>query len=242
LTYYEANALRFFITKGRNTPVRVAKTLKNAASTRLPELLLAVLLCAVSSASLAGALYKWVDENGAVRYSDQLPPDQSKKKHQQLNSQGMVLTTQEAAKTPEELAIEAESKRKLEEEQSEAARIKAMQEKQDRVLLLTFSTEEELAHARDSRMEVIDSVIRLIVGNIETTQGQLDQLLDRAEKSYLSQGAEIPGGLAQKIEHFQRKIQSRNRQLELKMNEKDKIRRRYESDLERFRLLKSASN
>jgi hypothetical protein len=191
---------------------------------------------------MAGALYKWVDENGAVRYSDQLPPAQSRKKHQQLNSQGMVLTTQEAAKTPEELAIEAESKRKLDEEQREAARLKAIQDKQDRVLLLTFSSEEELAHARDSRIEVIDSVIRLIAGNIETTQGKLDELMDRAQKGYLSQGADIPGGLAQKIEHFQRKIESRNLQLELKMDEKDKVRKRYELDLERFRLLNSASN
>jgi hypothetical protein len=222
--------------------VCVAKTLKNATSTRFPGLLLGILLCTISSASLAGALYKWVDENGAVRYSDQLPPAQSRKKHQQLNSQGMVLTTQEAAKTPEELAIEAESKRKLDEQQGEAARLKAIQDKQDRVLLLTFSTEEELRHARDSRMEVIDSVIRLIAGNIETTQGKLDELMDRAQKGYLSQGVEIPGGLAQKIEHFQRKIESRNAQLELKMDEKDKVRQRYELDLERFRLLKSASN
>lgn len=222
--------------------MRVARTLKNAASTRFPELLLVVLLGTISSASLAGPLYKWVDENGAVRYSDQLPPSQTGKRHQQLNSQGIVLTTKDAAKTSEELAIEAESKRKLEEQQREEARLKATQDKQDRVLLLTFSSEEELEHARDGRMEVIDSVIRLIAGNIETAQSQLDQLTDRAQSSYTSKGADIPGGLAQKIEHFQRKIESRNEQLQLKIDEKEKVRQRYELDLERFRLLKSASN
>ena len=55
----------------------------------------------------AGALYKWVDENGQIRYSDRLPPTQVRRKHQQLNSQGVVLSTKEAAKSAEQLAAEA---------------------------------------------------------------------------------------------------------------------------------------
>ena len=222
--------------------MRVARTLNNAGSTRLPELLLAVLLCAVSSTSMAGALYKWVDENGNVRYSDRLPPDQNKNKHQQLNSQGMVVSTRDAAKSPQQIAIEAESKRKLEELQSEQARIKSIQDKHDRVLLLTFSSEEELERARDNRMQVLESVIRLIAGSIETTQGKLDRLTNRAQDAYISKGKEVPGGLAQKIEHFEHKIESRDAQLQLKQTEKKKVRQKYEVDLERFRLLRSASN
>ena len=222
--------------------MRVAMTLKNARSTRLPELLLAVLLCAVSSTSMAGALYKWVDENGNVRYSDRLPPDQNKNKHQQLSSQGTVLSTRDAAKSPEENAIEAESKRKLEEQQREEARIITERRKQDRVLLLTFSSEEEIENARDNRLQVMDSVIRLIGSSIESTQGKLDKLTGRAQDAYISKGKEIPGGLAQKIEHFERKIESRDAQLQLKQADKEKVRQKYEGDLERFRLLRSASN
>jgi hypothetical protein len=222
--------------------VRVAMTLKNAGSARLLDLLLAVLLCAVSSTSTAGALYKWVDENGKVRYSDRMPPDQKKNKHQQLNSQGMVLSTRDAAKSPEEIAIEAESKNKLEELQREEKRVKAIQDKHDRVLLLTFSSEEELEHARESRMQVMDSFILLIESSIESTQGKLDGLTSRAQEAYISKGEEVPGGLAQKIEHFERKIESRDSQLRLNKMEKEKIRQTYETDLERFRLLRSASN
>ena len=222
--------------------MRVAMTLKNAGSTRLPELLLAVLLCAVSSTSMAGALYKWVDEKGNVRYSDRLPPDQNKKKHQQLSSQGVVLSTKDAAKSPEEIAIEAESTRKLEEQQREQTSIKSEQDKQDRVLLLTFSSEEEIEGARDNRIQAVDSVIRLIESSIESTQGTLDGLTDRAQEAYISKSKEIPGGLAQKIEHFERKIESRDAQLQLKQAEKEKVTQKYKVDLERFRLLRSASN
>ena len=191
---------------------------------------------------MAGALYKWVDENGAVRYSDQLPPKQSQKGHQQLNSQGVVLTTKEAARSPEEVAIEAEAQRTLEKQQREEARLKTIQDQQDRVLLLTFSSEEEIEHARENRIEVIDSVIRLIQNSIEGTQSQLDKLNNSAQVGYIAKGKEVPGGLAQKIEHFQRKIENRSAQLEAREEEKDKISAKYDLDLERFRLLRSASN
>jgi len=222
--------------------VRVAMTLKNAGSARLPGLCLAGLLCVFNTPSMAGALYKWVDENGAVRYSDQLPPKQSQKGHQQLNSQGMVLSTKEAARSPEEIAIEAEAQRTLEKQQREEARLKTIQDQRDRVLLLTFSSEEEIEHARENRIEVIDSVIRLIQNSLEGTQSQLDQLNHSAQVSYTSKGKEVPGGLAQKIEHFQRKIENRSAQLEAREEEKDKISAKYDLDLERFRLLRSASN
>lgn len=222
--------------------MRVAITLKKTGISHWSALALGALLWAAGSHSMAATLYKWVDENGAVHYGNQLPPAQSKKGHQQLNSQGMVLTTKEASKPPEELAEEAEKQRKLEEQQAEEARLKRIQDREDRVLLLTFSTEEELEHARDNRIEVINSVIRLIRSSIETTQEKLDKLEHHAAQNYTSKGKQIPGGLAQKIEHSDRKIANRSAQLEAKIAEREKIRQKYELDLERFRLLKSASN
>jgi hypothetical protein len=210
--------------------------------TLLPVLLLALILFAFSKQASAGALYKWVDENGQIRYSDRLPPNQVKRKHQQLNSQGVILSTKEAAKSDEELAAAAEAKRKLEEEQAAEAKIREAQFKLDQVLLLTFSTEEELTLTRDDRLEVLESVIQLINKSIDSTQQQLDQLQTSADEIYLSKGKEVPGGLAQKIEHFTRKVENRSGQLEAKMAEKSKINNQYRVDLARFRELKVEKN
>ncbi len=190
----------------------------------------------------AARLYKWVDEDGNVRYSDRLPPSQVKKRHQQLNRQGVVVTTTDDARSAEEIAAEAERKRREDEAAAEAARLKAIQDKKDNVLLMTFSSEEELAIARDNRIDVLDSVIGLIEKSIEATQQKLEELQQNADEGYLSKGKEVPGGLAQKIEHFTRKIESRNEQLQLKLDEKAKINAQYEADLERFRLLRAQSN
>ncbi len=206
----------------------------------LPLVLLFTALGLTGGKASAAALYKWIDENGQVRYSDRLPAQQVKKKHQQLNRQGVVISTTEEARSEEELAAEAEAKRKQEEETAEAARLKAIQDKKDQVLLLTFSSEEELGIARNNRIDVLDSVIRLINKSIATSQQKLDQLQTSAEQNFTSQGKEVPGGLAQKIEEFTRKIENRTAQLELKMEEKEKINEQYEIDLARYRELKGA--
>ncbi len=203
---------------------------------------LALVLCALSAPVSSASLYKWIDENGQVRYSDRLPPNQVKKKHQQLSKQGVVLSTTEDARSEEEIAEELEKQQALESERAEQARLKQIQDKKDQVLLLTFSSAEEIDLAREDRLAVVDSVIRLIEKSIASTQKKLDELQANADEVYLSQGKEVPGGLAQKIEHFTRKIENREAQLELKLDEKAKINARFDSDLERFRLLKSEQN
>ena len=228
--------------QGSNIILRAVSNHLEPRLTLLPVLLLALILLAFSKQAGAGALYKWIDENGQIRYSDRLPPNQVKKKHQQLNSQGVVLSTKEAAKSDEELAAEAEAKRKLEEQQAREAKLKEAQDKKDQVLLLTFSSEEELGLARDNRLEVLDSVIQLINKSIATTQQQLEELMANADEIYLSRGKEVPGGLAQKIEHFTAKLESRYAQLELKMEKKEQINEQYALDLARYRELTTEKN
>lgn len=202
-----------------------------------PALLAALIMSASAFPVDAGKLYKWVDENGNIRYSDQIPPNQVKRGHTELNSQGVVMSTQDKAKTEAELAAEAKARREQEAREAEQARLKKIQQQKDQVLLMTFSSEEELELARQDRVEVLESVIKLITNSIETYQEKLATLQDNADKNFLSQGKEVPGGLAQKIEHAQRKIETRTRQLEQKMAEKEKINKKYQLDLARYREL-----
>ena len=214
--------------------------------TASPILLSAFLITAtlgtVSVTASAGALYKWVDEDGKTRYSDRLPAAQANKKHQQLSTQGLLLHTTEAAKSETELAAEAAAKLKLEEEQAKADELKELQYKKDQVLLLTFSSEKELEQVRNDRIAVLDSVIQLISKSLVTTNQEMEILQTSSEQLYLAKGLEIPGGMAQQIEHFSRKMKIRKGQMDLKMLEKEKINQQYEIDLARFRQLKTETN
>jgi hypothetical protein len=204
--------------------------------------LLWLLLACLPLQLSAGALYKWVDEDGQVRYSDRVPPEQKNKQHQQLNSQGVVLSTSKApepVKTEEELAAEAEAKLKQEAKDKAEALVREEQQKKDQVLLMTFSSEKEMEIVRDNRLAVLDSVITLIAKSITKTEEQLQVVQTSAEQNFTSKGEEIPGGLAQKIEHFQRKIENRTAQMERKKIERARLDEQYAFDLARFRLLQS---
>ena len=196
-----------------------------------------LLLLGIPASASAATLYKWVDENGEVRYSDRMPANQAKLEHQTLNPQGVVISTKAAAKTEEEIKAIKEAKKELQAKQEVERQNKEAQGRLDRVLLLTFSSEKEMSRVKNDRIDVLDSVIRLIYKSIAATEERLFRFQSIAEKQYISQGKEVPGGLAQNIEESTRKLKNREKQLSLKLGEKFKIEAQYEVDVARFRLL-----
>ena len=201
------------------------------------KILVCLVLLGISVTASAGKLYKWIDENGEVRYSDRMPANQIKREHQTLNAQGIVVTTKAAAKTEEEIKATKEAKKELQAKQEVERQNKEAQGRLDRVLLLTFSSEQEMSRVKKDRIDVLDSVIRLIYKSIAATEGRLIRFKNTAEQQYISQEKEVPGGLAQNIEESTRKLQNREKQLSLKLGEKFKIEAQYEVDVARFRLL-----
>ena len=201
--------------------------------------MLCLILLGICTAASAARMYKWIDENGHMRYADRLPPSQLKRQYQTLNAQGVVVSTRKAAKTEEEIKALKDAEKLLQAKQEIEKREQEAQGKLDRVLLLTFSSEKELSRVKDDRIEVLDSVIRLIYKSIASTQDRLLRLEGDAKQQYTSKGREVPGGLAQNIEESIRKIDNREKQLQVKLEEKYKIQGQFEIDVARFRLLHS---
>ncbi len=224
-------------TEAREHRICVMKIHANISKITSPGVLACLILLGISTTADAGKLYKWVDENGEVRYSDRMPASQIKRKHHTLNAQGIVVATQEAAKTEEEIKAGKEAAKELQARQEVERQNKEAQGKLDRVLLLTFSSEQEMSRVKNDRIEVLDSVIRLIYKSIATTEERLKRFENIAQQQYISKKKEVPGGLAQNIEESSRKLNNREKQLSLKLGEKYKIEAQYEIDVARFRLL-----
>lgn len=205
-------------------------------NTHITQLLLSISLCTFVTLAQAASLYKWVDDDGAIRYTGQAP---IQKAYELLNSHGVVIRSAEAPKTKQELADEKKANKIAQKKLAEEKREKQAQDARDRVLLMTFSSEEELKLVRNNRIEVIDSVIRLIGKNIVSSKQRLADLETNAETNYRSKGLEVPGGLAQNIEHLANKVDSQNRQQQQKQAEKDKINQQFNLDIKRYRTLKN---
>ncbi len=132
------------------------------------------------STTAYGKLYKWVDEDGKVHYSDKMPPDQIKHAHQELNEQGVVKEKVERALTPEERKAKAEELRK-QRELEEQKRLEAERIEKERLTLLkSYSNAEQILHLKNERISALHRNIELAEENLTIQHKNLDDMLKRA--------------------------------------------------------------
>ncbi len=181
-----------------------------------------------------GRLYKWVDENGHVYYSDKLPPSAVKKPHAVLNKQGVVVKRTGRAKTAEEIAREEELKRLREKQQ----RMMEMQKARDKVLLSTFRSEDDIIMARDGQLATYDAQIRISYNNIERLKSWLEVQKKRAA-ALERKGRKVPKKMLAEIENTRRQIKANYESIIRQEEAKKLLREKYAADLQRFRELKA---
>ncbi|WP_374352040.1 DUF4124 domain-containing protein [Chitinimonas sp.] len=113
------------------------------------------LLFALTALPASAAIYKWVDENGKVQYSDKPPPTPAKQGLTEMNSQGMRVKQVEGLLTPEQRAAKEAELAKQKEEQ------RALEEsrRKDRALVESFSNTAEIDRIRDQSLEQLQASI-----------------------------------------------------------------------------------
>jgi hypothetical protein len=222
-TAYKINQHHWRRTNMRTTKMRViSKTLS-----------LAVLLLLITPA-LAGKLYRWVDENGKVHYSDKIPPQHADLSHDRLSNRGIRTSSMPRAKTEEELQRE----RELERLRAQQQELIEKQLAEDRVLLRTFRSEDDIILARDGKIEAIDVMIRVIQSNIRRYQAKLADMQRRA--ATLEKTARpVPGHLIDGIDNTLSSINKAYSAINRKEQEKLVISDVFARDQKRFRELKN---
>lgn len=197
------------------------------------------LLCVFSTQSFAAdsGLFRWVDENGVVHYGDHVPPKYSKVERQVLNRQAVVIDTLAAEKTKEQLALEAEERKR----QAELRKQAAAKAHRDRILLSTYTSAQEIDLALEQAKNRIDKQIDVVDINIKNLRSQRSTILDRL--SYYSENeidtsadtvAELEQQLLKTNDDLTNVISTKN-----KFNrEKDNLSARFLGDKEQFIKLK----
>jgi len=197
------------------------------------------LLCASLWLSMstpqAGKLYKWVDENGQIRYGDRVPPQYAKRSNETLNKQGVVVDRKARAKTEEEIAEE----RRLAAIKAEQERKHREQEHQDRILLDTFTNEDEMILTRDGKIEAIEAVIRVTKSRTEKIKQRLAKQKLRAANLERA-GKPVPPKLQQSIRESRRQIRYNSDYVANRRKAQQEIREKFAQDIKRFRKLKMA--
>jgi len=183
----------------------------------------------------AGKLYKWVDDNGQTRYGDRIPPQYAKKSNKTLNKQGVVVESKAAAKTREQIAEEKRlAKRKAEQESK-----RQQQAHLDRILLDTFTNEDEMILTRDGKIQAIEAVIRVTNSRTEKIKQRLEKQQLRAASLERS-GKAVPPKLQQGIRESRMQIRYNSDYVSNRRKAQQAIRKKFELDIKRFRSLKMA--
>jgi len=196
-----------------------------------------ILLLALPISAMGGKMYRWVDAEGRVQYSDRVPPEQQAKGHSRLDKSGIELETVEAAKSKEEVQKELAREKALKRLRAEQQRLIDKQKAADRVLLRTFRSEDDIKMARDGKLTAIDVHIQVIRGNIKRLKNRLEEL-QKGAADMERQGRTPSKNYLHDMTSLHQQIKDAYASIIVKERNKDTIWVNHEDDLQRFRTLK----
>ncbi len=195
-----------------------------------------IITSAISGLMLTGTAQArmkcWTNNEGVRECGDRVPPEFAQQGHEEIGKGGLVREKTERAKTPEELAEEARLA-KMEEEQLKAEEEKKLQ---DRILLETFSSEQDIERARDDRITALESTIKLTGARNQKIQVDLDKRISKAAADERA-GKAPSDALLKDIDSLKRQIKNNNDFINDKRKEQEDIRQEFALDIERFRQL-----
>jgi hypothetical protein len=202
--------------------------------------LLALLCCVVAADVGAQAndsknrrTYKWTDERGVIHYGDAIPPQFAQREKKVLNNQGVEVQRQAAELSPEEAAELAERNRQ-----------DSKRKQHDMFLLTTYTSVKDIEQVRDTRLDQVNGQVRAAEAYIENLETRLASLRDRsmvfAPYSDKAGARRMPDALAEEIVRTLSELRSQRGTLERKRGEHTVMTAQFQSEINRFRELKSA--
>jgi hypothetical protein len=185
----------------------------------------------------AQKLYRWVDKDGVVRYSDQVPPDAVNEERQTLDRRGMTVDRIDRAMTPEERAAH-----ELElAEQARIARDAEEQRKLDAILLGSYQSEADLERTYKERFALAEQGLEAVQIGISSQEKSLADFLAHAADLERN-GKPINDKLKLSIDTARKQVTQQRTQLAKRQTEQAALQREYFLTLERYRALKEPAS
>jgi hypothetical protein len=193
---------------------------------------------------MAAKVYRWVDENGNVHYSETLPPDFEDKSHDELDERGIVRSENQSlvpAPPPPKPVVEDELK-ELPRDSSGMKRPKAllsdreMQEQMDRFLLLKYESEGEIEEAMDVEIKQLE-YDRLLLEN--SRKSMHDSYLEFVTQAGDMQraGMEVDDEKVDSMDGLRGQLERNAESLAGLEARESKIREAFQKELDRYRYL-----
>jgi hypothetical protein len=137
---------------------------------------LIALTIVLASATADASLFRWVDDNGKVHFSDKIPPSIAQKGHTSLTKHGVE---SEVVSSSDELKRQHEEKQK--EKKAETDKTASMlaeeeQKRKDDLLLATYESRSELIGAFNRKISLIDQSVEISTAREENLVQKIARL------------------------------------------------------------------
>lgn len=198
----------------------------------------------ITSTALAAKVYRWVDENGEVHYSESLPPDFQDKTHDELDALGIVREEGKTLKPPppQPKVTTPDDPMELPRDASGMERPKAlysekeMQERMDRFLLLRYDSEQEIEDAMEVEIKQLEYDRRLLQTSRDSMlaawRGQIAEAANRQRA-----GVEVEPATSQEIAALKKRLGSNQKMIDDLQVREDDIRKTFGAEIDRYRYL-----
>jgi hypothetical protein len=197
-------------------------------------LLIFTSLCFILGSAPAHAkkVYRWLDEQGDIYFSDQVPPEHIQHSRATLSQTGRVLEVTEQAQSKEQI----EQENRLQELRRQQEKLIASQKVHDKALLSSYHSKEDMLLAIQSKMEVFDKQKDIFEGNIERLTEQLKK--QQHEVSVFESNAqEVPKDLLNERVLSQTRLTQIQNALRSHLEKQEQIKKVDEADVARFLFL-----
>ena len=188
------------------------------------------LVCGAGTAAGAG-MYKWIDDQGVVHYTDRIPPESVGKGATVLDKQGRSVKTIDPTPTAEQRkAIEAEAER-----QREVAKANAEQARRDRALTQSFTSEAEIDVARARAISTLEGQL----ATIGTYIADMTRRKQDLEKRKAGLGTKpVPAALDNELNSVTDELGRQTALLAQKKEALVTVGKKYDADKQRWREIK----
>ncbi|MDF1584625.1 MAG: DUF4124 domain-containing protein [Methyloprofundus sp.] len=181
------------------------------------------------SSPVTAKMYRWVDGNGNIYYSDKVPPQQSKLERKVLNEHGRIIETVDAAKTAEQFALE----QRLELLRQEQEKIIAQQKSNDKVLISTFRNIDDLRLTLDGKLSSVNAHKRMLEDALATLNDNLASARSKAAQEE-RKGRRVAPAILKLISDTEDEINNTYAQIAKVVEQYQEIQSKFDKDIERF--------
>jgi len=197
---------------------------------------MAVLIAGIFSLSvfsLAADTYRWKDKDGKTHYGAAVPAEYADQPYDVLNSAGMVIDHVEDTSVP----LEVRAEQKIQ-ERAPLISEKERERQSDRLLVIQYRSEEEIIEALDMEIAQLGYDTRIINKSYESANAALREQIRQAADQQRANRPISPEQQAGIDKLYARRASDERKRSTMARRE-ERIRNRYQSDLDRYRYLTS---